>query len=174
MVLIQSRDKLEQHSNKGETMPGSAASTRTLCGGLWRQPAAAQAVEHSEIARYGKLIAWAKQLGRNDCAGVLQKNLDEGRPPDDKITAPRGSEAEPQSRGTDGELRSAARNPRRRADLPPKRLPAPPATMRRCDIAARDIAPAVTGATDRLAAIDPSASVAEPCRHATNAKGAES
>ena len=55
---------------------------------MWRQPAAAQAVEHSEIARYRTLIAWAKQLGRNDCAGVLQKNLDEGRPPDDKVTAP--------------------------------------------------------------------------------------
>ena len=30
--------------------------------------AAAQAVEHYEITRYGTLIAWAKQLGRNDCA----------------------------------------------------------------------------------------------------------
>ena len=34
--------------------------------------AAAQAVEHYEITRYGSLIAWAKQLGRNDCAQVLQ------------------------------------------------------------------------------------------------------
>jgi len=39
--------------------------------------AAAQAVEHYEITRYGTLIAWAKQLGRPDCASVLQKNLDE-------------------------------------------------------------------------------------------------
>src|SRR2546423_11270111 len=30
--------------------------------------AAAQAVEHYEITRYGSLIAWAKELGRNDCA----------------------------------------------------------------------------------------------------------
>jgi ferritin-like metal-binding protein YciE len=37
---------------------------------------AAQAAEHYEIARYGSLIAWAKRLGRNDCAGVLQKTLD--------------------------------------------------------------------------------------------------
>ena len=29
---------------------------------------AAQAAEHYEIARYGSLVAWAKQLGRNDCA----------------------------------------------------------------------------------------------------------
>ena len=30
--------------------------------------ASAQAVEHYEITRYGTLIAWAKQLGRGDCA----------------------------------------------------------------------------------------------------------
>jgi len=39
--------------------------------------AAAQAVEHYEITRYGTLIAWAKMLGRDDCASVLQQNLDE-------------------------------------------------------------------------------------------------
>jgi len=46
----------------------------------------AQAVEHYEITRYGSLIAWAKQLGRNDCAGVLQKTLDEERATDKKLT----------------------------------------------------------------------------------------
>ena len=49
--------------------------------------AAAQAVEHYEITRYGTLIAWAKQLGRNDCASVLQKNLDEEKATDQKLTA---------------------------------------------------------------------------------------
>ena len=39
--------------------------------------AAAQAVEHYEITRYGTLIAWAKQLGRPDCASVLQATLEE-------------------------------------------------------------------------------------------------
>jgi ferritin-like metal-binding protein YciE len=47
---------------------------------------AAQAVEHYEIARYGTLIAWAKQFGRNDCASVLQKNLDEEKAADKKLT----------------------------------------------------------------------------------------
>ena len=47
---------------------------------------AAQAVEHYEITRYGSLIAWAKQLGRSDCAGVLQKTLDEERATDKKLT----------------------------------------------------------------------------------------
>src|SRR3954449_9398674 len=37
--------------------------------------ASAQAVEHYEITRYGSLIAWAKQLGRPDCAAVLAQNL---------------------------------------------------------------------------------------------------
>jgi len=48
--------------------------------------AAAQAVEHYEIARYGTLIAWAKMLGRSDCASVLQKNLDEEKATDAKLT----------------------------------------------------------------------------------------
>src|SRR3954454_1334162 len=47
---------------------------------------AAQAVEHYEITRYGSLIAWAKQLGRTDCASVLQKTLDEEKATDKKLT----------------------------------------------------------------------------------------
>jgi ferritin-like metal-binding protein YciE len=48
--------------------------------------AAAQAAEHYEISRYGTLVAWAKQLGRNDCARVLQQNLDEEKAADRKLT----------------------------------------------------------------------------------------
>jgi ferritin-like metal-binding protein YciE len=48
--------------------------------------AAAQAVEHYEMTRYGSLVAWAKELGRNDCAAVLQKNLDEEKAADRKLT----------------------------------------------------------------------------------------
>ena len=47
---------------------------------------AAQAAEHYEITRYGSLIAWAKQLGRNDCASILQKTLDEEKATDRKLT----------------------------------------------------------------------------------------
>jgi ferritin-like metal-binding protein YciE len=47
---------------------------------------AGQAAEHYEITRYGSLIAWAKQLGRNDCASVLQKTLDEEKATDRKLT----------------------------------------------------------------------------------------
>ena len=49
--------------------------------------AAAQAVEHYEITRYGSLIAWAQLLRRNDCASVLQQTLDEEKATDKKLTA---------------------------------------------------------------------------------------
>ncbi len=48
--------------------------------------AAAQAVEHYEIARYGTLIAWARQLGRADCASVLEPTLKEEKEADRKLT----------------------------------------------------------------------------------------
>jgi ferritin-like metal-binding protein YciE len=49
--------------------------------------AAAQAVEHYEMTRYGTLISWAKELGRNDCVALLQQTLDEERATDRKLTA---------------------------------------------------------------------------------------
>ena len=48
--------------------------------------AAAQAVEHYEIARYGTLIAWARELGRDDCAAVLEQTLEEEKAADLKLT----------------------------------------------------------------------------------------
>ena len=48
---------------------------------------AAQAVEHYEMTRYGSLIAWAKQLGRNDCATILQRTLDEEKATDKKLNS---------------------------------------------------------------------------------------
>ncbi|MEA2934727.1 MAG: hypothetical protein QOD74_1373 [Variibacter sp.] len=49
--------------------------------------AAAQAVEHYEMTRYGTLIAWAQQLGRSDLVAPLQKTLDEEKATDKKLTA---------------------------------------------------------------------------------------
>jgi ferritin-like metal-binding protein YciE len=48
--------------------------------------AAAQAVEHYEMTRYGTLIAWAKQLGRNDAAKILEQTLKEEEATDKKLT----------------------------------------------------------------------------------------
>ncbi|WP_174278640.1 YciE/YciF ferroxidase family protein [Sphingomonas bacterium] len=48
--------------------------------------AAAQAVEHYEIARYGTLIAWAKQLGKTEAASILAETLAEEHATDEKLT----------------------------------------------------------------------------------------
>jgi ferritin-like metal-binding protein YciE len=48
--------------------------------------AAAQAVEHYEITRYGTLATWAKQLGREDCAEILVETLEEEKEADEILT----------------------------------------------------------------------------------------
>jgi ferritin-like metal-binding protein YciE len=48
--------------------------------------AAAQAVEHYEMTRYGTLIAWAKQMGRNEAVTILNQTLDEEKATDQKLT----------------------------------------------------------------------------------------
>lgn len=47
--------------------------------------AAGQAIEHYEIARYGTLCAWAKQLGMDDAVGLLQQTLDEEKKTDELL-----------------------------------------------------------------------------------------
>ena len=44
--------------------------------------AAAQAVEHYEIARYGTLAAWADELGMKDAAKLLRETLEEEKKAD--------------------------------------------------------------------------------------------
>ncbi|MCF3974980.1 YciE/YciF ferroxidase family protein [Paracoccus salsus] len=46
----------------------------------------AQAVEHYEIARYGTLVAWAKQLGHSDAAALLKETLDQEYGADKALT----------------------------------------------------------------------------------------
>jgi ferritin-like metal-binding protein YciE len=48
--------------------------------------AAAQAVEHYEITRYGTLVSWAQLLGLNDAAKVLSMTLAEEHAADSKLT----------------------------------------------------------------------------------------
>ena len=48
--------------------------------------AAAQAVEHYEISRYGTLRTWAEELGLNDAASLLQETLDEEKATDEALT----------------------------------------------------------------------------------------
>lgn len=48
--------------------------------------AAAQAVEHYEITRYGTLIAWADQLGRDAVSTLLKRTLKEEEDTDRKLS----------------------------------------------------------------------------------------
>jgi ferritin-like metal-binding protein YciE len=48
--------------------------------------AAAQAAEHYEIARYGTLVAWARQIGKAQAARLLQQTLEEEKKADALLT----------------------------------------------------------------------------------------
>jgi ferritin-like metal-binding protein YciE len=48
--------------------------------------AAAQAVEHYEMSRYGTLRTWAEELGMKDAARLLQETLNEERATDKALT----------------------------------------------------------------------------------------
>ena len=48
--------------------------------------AAAQAVEHYEMSRYGTLIAWAEKLGHDDAAELLRETLGEEKATDEALT----------------------------------------------------------------------------------------
>ncbi|WP_375458427.1 ferritin-like domain-containing protein [uncultured Enterovirga sp.] len=48
--------------------------------------AAAQAVEHYEITRYGTLIAWSNQAGKANIAKILEQTLEEEKATDQKLT----------------------------------------------------------------------------------------
>jgi len=49
--------------------------------------AAGQRAEHYEIAAYGSLVAWAKSLGHDEAAELLEQTLEEEKAADDKLSA---------------------------------------------------------------------------------------
>ena len=67
----------------GDGMAGNIADKDVLDAAL---TSAAQLVEHYEIAQYGTLIAWARELGRDDCVSVLDQTLTEEKATDEKLT----------------------------------------------------------------------------------------
>jgi len=48
--------------------------------------AAAQAVEHYEISRYGTLKTWAKELGLDEAVSLLEETLQEEKKTDEALT----------------------------------------------------------------------------------------
>lgn len=69
---------------EADEITGEIASRDVLDAAI---AAAAQAVEHYEITRYGTLIAWSKELGHLDVADLLEQTLTEEYAADDKLTA---------------------------------------------------------------------------------------
>jgi ferritin-like metal-binding protein YciE len=68
---------------EGKAVMEDYADSPALDAGL---VASAQAVEHYEIARYGTLKAWAKQLGHNDAVTLLDSTLAEETKTDKALT----------------------------------------------------------------------------------------
>ncbi|AWM41170.1 hypothetical protein GobsT_02190 [Gemmata obscuriglobus] len=69
---------------EGEEIMGLGLEAQTQDAGLI---AAAQKVEHYEIALYGTLCTFAKQLGHTDAAALLHETLEEEKRIDQKLTA---------------------------------------------------------------------------------------
>ncbi|MFN7024021.1 MAG: ferritin-like domain-containing protein [Pseudorhizobium sp.] len=76
-------DAIEGIISEGEEIMEEFKGTAALDAGLL---AAAQAVEHYEISRYGTLRSWAKQLGLNDAVKLLEETLAEESNTDEKLT----------------------------------------------------------------------------------------
>jgi ferritin-like metal-binding protein YciE len=68
---------------EGSELMGEIGDDDTMNVGL---VAAAQAVEHYEITRYGALIAWASELGHANCIPLFKANLAEEKATDQKLT----------------------------------------------------------------------------------------
>ena len=68
---------------EGKEIMNEAESADALDAGLI---AAAQAVEHYEIARYGTMAAWAKELGMDEAAELLHETLEEEVETDEKLS----------------------------------------------------------------------------------------
>ena len=69
--------------DEGKEIMDEYKGTEALDAGML---AAAQAVEHYEISRYGTLKTWALELGMNDAARLLDQTLKEEEKTDEALT----------------------------------------------------------------------------------------
>jgi ferritin-like metal-binding protein YciE len=76
-------EALEGLSAEGDHVMEEAEDDGVMDAGLI---ASAQAVEHYEMARYGTLIAWAKQLEMTQAATLLTESLEEEKAADEKLS----------------------------------------------------------------------------------------
>ncbi len=75
--------------------------------------AAAQKVEHYEIASYGTARTFASQLGRTKAAGLLEQTLQEERATDEKLTGIAESSSNPRAAGQSSSADRGGRRGRR-------------------------------------------------------------
>ncbi|MEO6611721.1 MAG: ferritin-like domain-containing protein [Chitinophagaceae bacterium] len=74
---------------EGLLKEGNSIVEETEDGSMTRDAAiimASQKVEHYEIATYGTLVQFAKTMGRDDIAQILQNTLDEEKTADETLT----------------------------------------------------------------------------------------
>jgi ferritin-like metal-binding protein YciE len=93
--------------------------------------ASAQAVEHYEITRYGTLIAWAKELGKDEVVPLFERNLREEKAADKKLTAVAEARVNKGSARKDRTTAKRATTRRKVAKSPAKPRKRPGAAKRR-------------------------------------------
>jgi ferritin-like metal-binding protein YciE len=76
-------DAIEGILDEGKEIMDEYEDTPALDAGLL---AAAQAVEHYEISRYGTLKAWAQKLGLTDAVKLLDQTLSEEKKTDEALS----------------------------------------------------------------------------------------
>jgi len=88
-------DAIEGILSEGEEIIEEYKGTDAMDAGL---VAAAQAVEHYEIARYGTLKRWAQMLGLKDAAKLFDETLKEESKTDADLTALADAVANPKAK----------------------------------------------------------------------------
>ena len=77
-------DAIQGILDEGKEIMEEYKGTEALDAGML---AAAQAVEHYEISRYGTLKQWAQQLGMKDAVRLLDETLQEEKKTDESLTS---------------------------------------------------------------------------------------
>jgi ferritin-like metal-binding protein YciE len=77
-------DAIQGILDEGKEIMDEYKGTEALDAGML---AAAQAVEHYEISRYGTLKQWAIQLGMKDAARLLDQTLQQEKKTDESLTS---------------------------------------------------------------------------------------
>lgn len=76
-------EAIEGLLKEAEEITGEIDSAETLDAAII---SSSQTVEHYEIARYGTLVCWARQLGMDDVEALLHRTLDEEKAADQKLS----------------------------------------------------------------------------------------